>query len=607
MFCSKCGSFVEGDQTLCERCAAEEAASVSEVFTESASSVDDTFELNTSGSGNKAPKKKRGLVMGIVAGVAAVAVGLGAFFSWDYIKAFSDRTFKSPEDYFVDVQKTAIAQYSDDLTQSYGKMLDMYYNDDGTEYTGIEAECKVTVGDEVLSMVEPLLAQSGVEMDLDWLKDIRLSMSVNSKDSLVQMIVGAALGNNKIISMDMIMNAEDGNAYYGIPELSKQYLYTNLGENMLSTADLDEMRSAIAEAAAMSDKVIGALPSEETLDAMLDKYIEIALDCIDDVEKENGKIEVGDASQKVVALTANITAEDMLEIAEAVLEEARDDKDLKKILNNLDDVFSELYGFEMGLYDQFQNSVDEMLEELEYAAEEDLDDESYLELVTYVDMKNEVRGYELTVYEEDEPLMDTMSWLTAQKGKTTYTEIEIATVEIVGEETESRKTTTGSYDLSVEGMDILTVEFETENDTRTTLRLIPSDDILDMALEDSGLPSALFSGSMALELSFGEDEDGKTFLDIAVLASNNKLFSVGVAAKGIEGGKISVPSNAISMEDYDGLMQWLGDADFSKVMQNLANAGFPQDLLDMAQNYLDLMSGYDMGDYDMSDYDEIEW
>lgn len=608
MFCGKCGSYVEGDQPLCAKCAAEEAASQSDVFTESAAPADDTFELNTSGSDDKkSPKRKRGLIAGIVAGVAAASIGLGAFFGWDYIKAFTDRTFKSPEDYFVEVQKTAIAQYSDELTQSYGKMLDMYYNEDGVEYTGFEAEYKVTVGDQVLDLVEPMLAQSGVDMDLSWLKDIRMNMSVNSKDSLLQLVAGAALGNNKIISMDMIMNAEDGNAYIGIPELSKQYLYANLGEEMFSTADLDEMRSAIAEAAAMGDKVIGALPTEEELDALLDKYIEIALNCIDDVEKENGKIEVGEASQSVVALTANITPEDMMEIAEAVLEEARDDKDLKKIINNLDEAMSELYGGEMGLYDVFVSSVDEMLEELEYVSE-DVDDEGYLELITYVDMKNEVRGYEVTVYADDEPLMDTMSWLTAQKGKTTYTEIAIATVEIVGEEIENRKTTTGSYELSAEGMDILVVEYETEDDIRTTLRLIPGDDIMDMILGNMDLPGALFSGgNLALELSFGEDEDGKSFFEAGVLASKNKLISVGVAAKGIEGGKISVPSNAINMEDYDGLMQWLGDADFSKVMENLANAGFPQDLLDMAQNYLDLMSGYDMGDYDMSDYDEIEW
>ena len=593
MFCGKCGSFVEGDQPLCERCAAEQSAAQSEFATEDTAPADDIFELNTADStGAKPPKKKRrGLIAGIVAGVAAASVGLGVFLGWDYIKAFTDRTFKSPEDYFVNVQKTAIAQYSDELTQSYGNFLDMYYSGGDTEYTGFETECKVTVGEDVLALLEPTLEQMGMDMDLGWLQDIRVSLSTNTQDTLAQVIFGAALGNNKILSIDAIMNAEDGTAYVGIPDLNDQYLFTEMGMDALSMGDIDEFKAAMAEAAAMGDKIIGALPSEEELDVLLDKYVEIALTCIDDVEKENGNIEVGDATQKVVALTATITAEDMLEIMEAVLEEARDDKDLKKIVNKLNDALAEMYGSDPELYDNFVDSIDMMLEDMDYLAE-DSDKDDYLELVTYVDMKNEVRGYELTVYEDDEALMDTISWLTAVKGKTTYTEVDVDTVQIVGEKTENKKNSTGFYELSAMGMDILTVEFETEEELRTTLRLIPGDDIMDQILDESGLPSALISGNMALELSFGEDEDGKSFLEAGVLASNKKLISLGLAAKGISGGKITVPSNAISVEDSDAVMEWLSNIDLDKVIENLKKAGVPQDLLDAAQSYLNMAESY---------------
>lgn len=595
MFCGKCGTYFEGDQPLCEKCAAEQAAEqpVEQVAEQTYGNGfadpmpnNDVFELNTSAP-QQAPKKsrkKRGLVAGIVAATVAVAVGVGAIFGGPYIKAFFNRTFQKPEEYFVDVQKTAISDYSNEVTSAYGKLMNMYYTDEGGA-TGIEAELKLTVGDELLALLESNL---GAEMDLDFLKDIRLTANVNSQDSLAQMIVAASLSKTQIISADLIMDLAESKLFAAVPELNKQYLMVDASA-MDMDVSIDEMKESMAEAAAMGDKIASALPSEEALNTLINTYLDVALSCIDDVEKENKTLEVGEASQKMVVLTATITEKDIFEIGQAVLEEAKDDENLKQIIEDLNEVFAEMYGNEMDLYPEFQSAIEDALESMEYDSE-DFSDDNYIEWITYVDMQGEVCGYEAVIYSEDEDDMDVFSWLTATKGKTTYIECEIpsADVEISGEKVEIKGGTEGFYELSVGGMDLGTMEFETVTDTRTTLRLIPSEAIMDQILSESGLPTALLSGNVALELSFGENEAGADFLEVGVLAANKTLVSFGLSAKKVTGGDVTIPSDAIDVTDSSALEQWLSNVNFEQLMDGLERAGVSQELLDQAQSYIDM-------------------
>lgn len=594
MFCGKCGSFFEGDQPLCDKCAAEQAAEQTFGNVSDSAPADDAFELNTSAP-QKAPKKsrkKRGLVTGIVAASVAVAVGVGAIFGGPYIKAFFNRTFQKPEKYFVDVQKTAIAKYSDEISGAYGELMNMYYTDDEGDATGLEAELKITVGDELMALLESNLE---TEMDLDFLKDIRLTANVNSQDSLTQMIVAASLGKTQILSADLIMDLAESQLFAAIPELNKQYLMVDISDLDLDLS-IDEMKESLAQAAAMSDKVAAALPSESVVNELINTYAGVALSCIDDVEKSNETLEVGDASQKVVALRATISEEDLYEMGHAILNEAKDDENLEQIIKDLSVALGELNGAEMDLYPQFQEAVEMALEDMEYESE-DFSDDNYIEWISYVDMQGEVRGHDVTVHSEDEDEMEIFSWLTASKGKTTYIECEIpsAKVELNGEKVEVKGGTEGFYELSVAGEELGTLEFETVTDTRTTLRLIPSAAIMDQILSESVLPTALLSGNVALELSFGENEAGADFLEVGVLAANKTLVSVGLSAKKVNGGNVTVPSDAIEVTDTDALTQWLSNVDFEQLMDGLERAGIDQGLLDQAQDYIDMFQ--DLGHF----------
>ena len=596
MFCGKCGSFFEGDGGLCDKCAAEQAV---EQFADNtvveAAPVDDVFELNTSAP--KAPKKspkKRGLIAGIVAGCVAVAVAVGAIFGGPYIKAFFARTFQEPEQYFEEVQKTEISQRIDDMTGSYGQFLEMYNNTGAGGATGFEGELRVTVGDELMSILE---TYADTEYDLDFLKDIRLSMNVNTDlagdDALMRLVLAASLGKTQILSADVIADLSQSKVFASIPELNKQYLMVDASAMDLDLSSVDSIRDSITEATAKSEKILSALPSEEVLNKLLNNYAMIALSCIDDVEKENGNIEVGDASQKVVVMTATITEKDIMEMGVEILKEAKADADIKTIIDNLSVVIGEEYGMEVDMYSEYQASIEEVLEEVEAAlAEDEFSRDTYVELVCYIDLKGQIRGYELT-YSEDGEDEKFLTWKTAVKGKTTYSKLELpsADVKITGEKTEDKNNTEGFYKLNVDGVEIGKLEFETEGDRRTTLRLIPGAEIMDRILAESNLPTALLSGNMALELSFGEDESGASFLEVSVLAANKKMITVSLSAKAVDGGEIVIPSDAVDATDSTAVSQWVSNVDFQQLMDGLKKAGVDQSLLDYLQSYIDMAQG----------------
>ena len=167
MFCRKCGAPTEGDQTLCSNCAAEQAAVPCEetpVQVEEAvevtETVCDTFELNTADAvpAKKPSKKKGGLIAAIVAVVLVAAAAVAVVLNLDSIGAFVDRTFQEPEEYLMDVESDAIAEYSAELSQSYGQMLQNYKKDPAANNgVAADAEIRFILGDEVLSVAEATL------------------------------------------------------------------------------------------------------------------------------------------------------------------------------------------------------------------------------------------------------------------------------------------------------------------------------------------------------------------------------------------------------------------------------------------------------------------
>lgn len=570
MFCQNCGVPTEGEQTLCNECAAKKSAPVQEA------SPADTFTLSTADdavAAPKAPKKKGGLIAAIIALVAVAGIAVAVFLGWNSIKGFYGRTFQAPEDYFADVESQAISKYSADFVEVYGKTLSTY----DASQSGAKAKLQLTLGDSILALAETTLQQQGMDMDLGWLNKISLSMDTNLQDDAARTILALGLGNEDLLSGDVIVDMEDGKVYMTIPELNKDYISGDM--------DTTAMSNAFAESKKMMDDLVKDLPSEDEMQELIDTYVDIALSCIDDVEKETDTISVGDASQKMVILTAKIKEKDLLNMAEKMLKEAKKDKTLKKAINAFGDYANAVnsmqgYSYEMDLYEEFESSIPSLLDQID-AAKGDISGNNYLKLEIYVDTQNNVRGHELSVYSDGEQSGETISWLTAAKGGTVYTEAKLGEVQIEGEKTEKRGVSEGFYTLTVDEQELGTLKFEDVTENSGTLKLVPSEEIMNSALSGSNIPTSLLGGNIALKLTYSENACSAT-----VLVGSNTLVALDITAETYDGGKISTPSNSV---DAEYITQWLADADFDTVLDNLDRANVPAALIELAKSYITML------------------
>lgn len=594
MFCKNCGKPTEGEQTLCPECAQQAAGLTNETpvqpvehvqpveYAQPAAPAQDTFQLNTPEQQPAKKGKKTGLIIGVAAAAAVAAIALVLIFCWNGVSAFFDRTFLSPEDYLVKVESNAVAELTGELTQAYGTSMA------NTEKNAAQMEMHLTVGDEILSLLETALQQQGMEMEMDWLSDIKLVMDTNSNDDAVQASLGVGLGDDTILTADVIYDIAGSMIYLAIPEVSDAYLSVDMGEQITG----EDVGMIMQKSLKLQRDLLKAMPSEAEMNDMIDRYVKIALSQIKNVEKESDKITVDGVSQSVVVLKAKITEKDLYAIAAKMLEEAEDDKVLKKVLTAMSDytnAMNELSGYayeEVDLYQEFVSTIPDALEELEWL-EENADKSNYLKLNVYVDMNGDVRGHELTVYTNGEKEMDPISYITVVKGNTTYTEAELAEVVITGEKTEKKGVSAGFYELTVGEQKVGELEFENVTENGGTLRLIPSEEVMSQILEDSGIPTALLGDKLGLELSYAENA-----YDVKILVDSKTLIGLSLSAAVKEGGSVSVPKDALDATDQNDVMEWIGGLDFSGMISAMEKADVPQELVDAVKEYVDMLQYY---------------
>lgn len=593
MFCENCGKPVEGQQTLCSECAAARAEqpAVQEVPAAEVP-VEETFVLNTGSSepAKKAPKKKGGLIALIVALVIVAAVAVGVFLNFDSVSAFADRTFQSPEAYLEKVENEAIAQYSQELTQAYGQLLENYDSDK----TAGAMDLRLTLGSEILAMAESALQQQGMTMDLDWLNEIKLSVDANVQGDALQSTLGLGLGKTHLLSLDVIMDMAAGKEYMTIPELNKDYLFVDVS-GVLPGVNFKDILTGSQQT---GEALIKALPSEKDLNELLNTYVGIVLSGIKSVEKETDTVSVGDASQKMVVLTAKITEKELINICEKAVKQAQKDKTLEKFLDALSDYVNSAgelnsdYFVPVDLHEQFLAMLPTALEELELA-KESAESGNYLKLKVYVDMKGNVRGHGLTVYTEGKKSEEPFLWISAVKGDTTYTEAMVGPMEITGEAMENDGVSEGEYTLAVDGRESVTLEFENVTETGGTLRIIPGEELMSGILSESGIPASLLADNVALELVFGGEGDKASF-EVNILVGSKTLLGVAMSSSSSKGGKITVPTNAVDVTDQEALMQWLKNTNFDALLKAMKDSGMPQELVTTVEGYIEML-GYYLG------------
>ena len=511
------------------------------------------FSSYAAEGGNQNPvKKKKGLkpvIIGVVAALAVAGVAFGAY------KAVGGM-FTSPKAAFRSAVKRDASSTVDFVGKAFDSAKAKYKK--YAEGYGYEGDMVVELSD---SGKEQLASALG-EDDLDWFDKASLKCDGNVVSG--SMDFNATLVLNDVDLLDMKLYMDEDMLQMQFPDLSDSVITYDV-----STLNSLTGGTSLLDAVDMNARFAEAIPDSDQLKKVTDRYTEIVVNNINDVKKSSDEVSASGVTVKATKLTATITGEELLEIQKKVLEQIPEDEELKDIIVNGYDVYSEMSRLNYGVsltgeevYESFIDSVNEALENIE---DEDEPEET-LEYSIWLSGKN-VIAKELVV--DDEVIFD---YRAPVKGTDIGVDFTIGSdydsVRFSGAVKKNGSNITGDFVLESEGgeLKIKSNKFDFKK---------------------------LESGNADMDLEFSMDEYEGYSLGLKVSGDDKKAEAViYLNEDGDSLGSLTVTSNIkdvntpeeldgdeVDASDYMALFEYISDADFDTLKERLEEADVPEDYI----------------------------
>ncbi len=600
-FCGTCGTKVEVESTTApvEETAVEETPVEETSIAEAPTAEAPAATVPESNVSYDMPKKKSKMPKILII-VAAVVVLLGGGFLL-FKDAIMNKlaAFGSPEAQLQTAYANTAKKWGELGAEIVTGINDATEKTEGT----LSGKFSVTIGKDVKEMLESV---SGV--DLGKISTVFVSYQIAGNENEVLFEATVGLEDKNLLSMNMVMDMEEGRMAIAVPELSKTAIEFEF-ENDLGV-DLEEFTSSMAQVSQYTEMLQKVLPEEELVEDMIPRYIGAMFEAITEAERKEETLEVEGVSQKATSLTIHINAELVKNIGIKLAEELENDKELESYLKDLASNLT----FGIGIddetwnesYKQIGTAVKQAFEEL--ASEFDLD----IEVVTWVNSDSEIIGIEVPDY---------IQYLSAKDGKDTATVFIIDEPEYEGEifkllikGKESGDEFAGDVTFFVEAEEVITIKVDKYVSTDKKFELDASITLTkEMFREMTGETNPLGDITLKVEIASTETDSNITFRGIV---AGKEYVALSMESSYKDDAKITYPKKTLGMDEAD---EWIQTIDITDVMNDLDDLGVfdmlgvsKADLMQGISEIMDggisldgLFGGYDADDYyeDSYDYD----
>lgn len=326
--------------------------------------------------GKKKPAGK--LVALIVALVVVLAGSITAFANRNKLSNTLAMMTKSSSEYYTYIEKKNLDKQIDTFTNYYGKSLGYYKK-------GISTENNFTFN------ISPEFASI---IGLTEIKPISAKFESSTKNGSSNFNGALSYNNKNLASLEMLFDMNTSDYYFKVPELSSAYLLMSMKEIMdESAADTGfdtgfDYKEYMKNVSALMN---GDLLSEEVLNAILKKYSSDVYSNVKTVEvKKNVELNASNVKSSYNKLTVTMTDKDMHDIAIAILEDAKSDKDLVKILVALQVVKE----------DEYNKAIDTAINDLK-TNESTLTNKPLVNMILYVDNNGNIVSREFVIADDN--------------------------------------------------------------------------------------------------------------------------------------------------------------------------------------------------------------
>lgn len=472
--------------------------------------------------------KKKAIILGSVSAVLITAILLIAF-NFTAVLGFIIKNFCSDATYFKFVEKVSFDQYSVDIIEALDNYREVFNSDFCKDI-----KIKMHAEDEFLEKAEEY-TEAEFGLSLGWLNDLLIDGTINVKDQKAQAELDILLQNKEMTDISYIKFFETGDQYLSFPCLTDNYLHTQAEPQKLHGAsDL------------LNDPDIKKLiPSPKERKKILRRYL---LLIIKEIDKSNVKgydknVTVNGTTEKLRVLEFTLDTNTANNIKKKVLTKLRDDKDIKKIIEDFAPVLKEkeLVKNADTLYPDFIKGIDKELSQVEKYLKNPINEDLFT-LVDYVNKKHVVVGRDVIVDGEKK-----YSFIKLSDSYTLSTNVDVDGHKITsnGKGTIKDDILSGNLTVNIDGEKYLAIalsDFNVRNakngDFKSKLTLVPTDKLL------TKLPVSGFANIKAPKLNVNLDMNKDTaYIDIEILENNKEQFSFSVSTKSGTPYNVSKPAD----------------------------------------------------------------
>lgn len=508
------------------------------------------------GTEDVAKKKSKKLpIFACVGSVVVVAAILIAVF-FPYVSNFFVKTFSSPASYYKYVEgKSALA-----LASGYSDALDTYAKNDQK----ISNEISLEVSDSFKQLISSTASEEIAEA-LSEIDSVALVMDSNVKDENNSTNAKLKINDDVLMSYDTAYYAEDEKLYIKIPELSDKYLCYNI-------ADLN--KNSFGKRNITPQELVKALPDSNELRTLVKDYFDIAVDNVDEITKSGDTLEVDGVKSNCTLLEMKISEEDAVNIFKGVLEYAKDDNNLKQIIENFDNELS------LDMYDEaeFVEAIENTLNNIDTNS---IDSENSRTIFynVWADAKGEIVGREIT----DDSNSFSFKILSPKNGNKVAYEISFEAegqkIAVVGSGTENGNKLTADMNVEFLGLKLINISIEDfcmDNKEASGCVTIKTGSDLTGILQMSGITPEYVALVNGLELKLTLDGNSKEAkCNLELLSDGKDFVALKTDTKISKADKIeSAPTQAYNANDSAEMYKWAQSFDINKIQDIIGKYTF---------------------------------
>lgn len=484
--------------------------------------------------------------------------------------------------------KLEAQDFVDGFTKIYGATLGAMGGQTATS-SHTQMDIDITLGDDILGYAGNLMELYELPSDMTWLKQLGFNLDMNYSRDVNQMVMGLQLGKTNVASAEFIMDMVGGKMFARLPGLNDQYLgyASEVNQEPVVMGPMGEIEDYAA--------LISALPSEEALNTLLTRYLNLLLEQLEDPTVVTQTLSCKGITQEVTATTHTIRRSDVLDMAESVLKTAQTDAELEQMLDTFNSYYNaqcaktaatEGYTWEdVDLHQQMQQYILDALADIAETRAE-LEDADFLVFSFYTQEEDQL-GFSLKAIDETESVEINAYGLRQEENTALLLEVKDS-FRFSGTGTEKDGVANGQYTLTVQDTEMGYVEvknFDTEALKNGELKgqLVLS--MSETMIEEFFGPEFFLTTNTKISINMNILGDGGTTA-CQLLEGEKLLLGVTTSTKILETEAVQIPTEYVDPSNEEELGAWLSAIDLNKVLENLRQAGVPAELVDMMGMYL---------------------